>query len=45
LPQYRLRINEFRVFYDIVDEEVQVLAIVSKEEAEAWLESHGTAEA
>ncbi len=43
-PQFRLRVEEFRVFYDIIDQEVQVLAIVSKEEAEAWLAAHGTAQ-
>lgn len=43
-PQYRLRIDEFRVFYDINDQEVQVLAIVTKEEAETWLAEHGIGE-
>ncbi|SRR6266542_334038 len=43
-PQYRLRVDEFRVFYDINDQEVQVLAIVPKEEAEAWLQEHGVGE-
>ena len=43
-PQYRLRIEEFRVFYDISVQEVQILAIVSKEEAEAWLSKHGVIE-
>ncbi len=36
-PQYRLRVDEFRVFYDLVGQEVQVLAIVSKAEAAEWL--------
>lgn len=36
-PQYRLRVNDIRVFYDIAEEEVQILAIVTKAEAEAWL--------
>jgi mRNA interferase RelE/StbE len=40
-PQYWLRINDIRVFYDIVEEEVQVLAIVTKAEAQAWLDAHG----
>lgn len=43
-PQYRLRVNEFRVFYDIVRQEVQVLAIVAKDEAQAWLDEYGTSE-
>jgi mRNA interferase RelE/StbE len=36
-PQYRLRVGEVRVFYDISGSIVQVLAIVAKSEAEAWL--------
>jgi mRNA interferase RelE/StbE len=43
-PQFRLRIHEFRVFYDISGQEVQVFAIVSKEEAEGWLVEHGNSE-
>jgi mRNA-degrading endonuclease RelE of RelBE toxin-antitoxin system len=43
-PQYRLRVDEFRVFYDIVDQEVQVIAIVSKTEATRWLAEFGQAE-
>ena len=43
-PQFRLRVNEFRVFYDIIEQEVQVLAIISKEQAETWLEEYGTPE-
>ena len=43
-PQYRLRVAEFRVFYDIVDQEVQVLAIVSKADANRWLAEFGEAE-
>jgi mRNA-degrading endonuclease RelE of RelBE toxin-antitoxin system len=40
-PQYRLRVGEIRVFYDVTDEAVEVLAIVSKDEATTWLERHG----
>jgi len=43
-PQYRLRVDRFRVFYDIEGQEVQVLAIVSKAQAARWLEAHGTQE-
>jgi mRNA-degrading endonuclease RelE of RelBE toxin-antitoxin system len=35
--QYRLRIGEVRVFYDISGATVEVLAIVAKSEAESWL--------
>ena len=41
-PQYRLRVGEIRVFYDVTDTEVHVLAIVSKDEAQAWLDKQGT---
>ena len=40
-PQYRLRIGDVRVFYDISGDTVEVLAIVSKSEAAQWLEKHG----
>ena len=40
-PQYRLYVDEVRVFYDVVDESVEVLAIVLKSEAAAWLAQFG----
>jgi mRNA-degrading endonuclease RelE of RelBE toxin-antitoxin system len=40
-PQYRLRVNEVRVFYDVTDETVEVLAIVTKGQAKAWLAEEG----
>ena len=40
-PQYRLRVEDIRVFYDVTDEVVEVLAIVAKSEAAAWLKRHG----
>ncbi|MCL4304247.1 MAG: type II toxin-antitoxin system RelE/ParE family toxin [Anaerolineae bacterium] len=43
-PQYRLRVGEIRVFYDIVAAEVEVLAIVPKSEAADWLAEMGEAE-
>jgi mRNA-degrading endonuclease RelE of RelBE toxin-antitoxin system len=36
-PQYRLRVGEVRVFYDVTETTVEVLAIVTKQEAESWL--------
>jgi mRNA interferase RelE/StbE len=36
-PQYRLRVGEVRVFYDVSGTTVEVLAIVAKSEADAWL--------
>jgi mRNA-degrading endonuclease RelE of RelBE toxin-antitoxin system len=44
-PQYRLRVGEVRVFYDVTREAVQILAIVTKAEAEGWLARHGTRDA
>src|SRR5205809_6387369 len=41
-PQYRLRVGEVRVFYDVTREAVEVLAIVTKAEAAGWLAEHGT---
>jgi mRNA interferase RelE/StbE len=39
-PEYRLRIGQFRVFYDISESAVHVLAVVEKPEAENWLRFH-----
>ena len=41
-PQYRLRVSDIRVFYDVTETQVQVLAIVTKAEAQAWLDQEGT---
>ncbi|MCI0461295.1 MAG: hypothetical protein L0Z62_30475 [Gemmataceae bacterium] len=41
-PQYRLRVgDDARVFYDVTEEVVQILAIVAKSQADAWLNQHG----
>ena len=40
-PQYRLRVGELRVFYDVALRTVEVLAVVAKEDAEVWLEKAG----
>lgn len=44
-PQYRLRIGEVRVFYDVTDKAVEILAIVTKGDAARWLADHGTPDA
>ncbi len=36
-PQFRLRVDEVRVFYDVDGKTVQVLAVVAKSGADAWL--------
>jgi mRNA-degrading endonuclease RelE of RelBE toxin-antitoxin system len=40
-PQYRLRVGDLRVFYDVSGLEVEVLAIVDKMRAAEWLEKWG----
>jgi len=40
-PQYRLRVDEIRVFYDVVEATVEVLAIIPKSKATEWLEEMG----
>ena len=40
-PQYRLRVGEIRVFYDVSGSSVDILAIVAKSQAEAWLRQAG----
>lgn len=40
-PEYRLRVGDVRVFYDVTGSTVEVLAIVSKSEAESWLAQFG----
>jgi mRNA-degrading endonuclease RelE of RelBE toxin-antitoxin system len=36
-PQYRLRVGDLRVFYDVRETTVDVLAIIAKADADAWL--------
>jgi mRNA-degrading endonuclease RelE of RelBE toxin-antitoxin system len=43
-PQYRLRVGDIRVFYDVSGGTVEVLAIVAKSEAESWLAQFGDPE-
>jgi mRNA interferase RelE/StbE len=40
-PQYRLRVGEVRVFYDVEEERVEILAILFKPMAEQWLREEG----
>jgi mRNA interferase RelE/StbE len=43
-PQFRLRVDEFRVFYDVVEGEVRVLAVLLKPDVEQWLRQVGKAD-
>ena len=40
-PEYRLRLDPYRVFYDVIGTTVVVIAIVPKTGTEEWLERHG----
>ena len=42
-PQYRLRVDEMRIFYDVNEElhRVEVLGFVVKAQMDHWLEFHG----
>jgi mRNA interferase RelE/StbE len=43
-PEYRLRVGEVRVFYDVIRDQVHVLAIVPKSKAAEWLSKWGVPE-
>lgn len=43
-PQYRLRLADIRVFYDISGQNVEILAIIPKSKAAEWLAEYGEAE-
>jgi mRNA interferase RelE/StbE len=43
-PQFRLRVGEFRVFCDVKEDNVEVLAIISKSKAAQWLGQVGEEE-
>lgn len=40
-PQFRLRVEEIRVFYDVAEAQVEVLASVPKARAASWLKHWG----
>lgn len=40
-PQYRLRVDGLRVFYDVEQDEVIVVGVVEKTHAEEWLAEKG----
>ncbi len=41
-PQFRLRVGEIRVFYDVAEKTMEVLAIFPKSIAAKWLEMAGS---
>lgn len=40
-PQYRLRVDDYRIFYDVTGNLVMVHAIVPKDQADDWLAQFG----
>jgi mRNA-degrading endonuclease RelE of RelBE toxin-antitoxin system len=40
-PQYRLRVGEIRVYYDVAGPVVEILAIIRKSETKSWLAERG----
>ena len=44
-PQFRLRVGDIRVFYDVENEAVEILAIVTKAQAQRWLAAEGAPDA
>ena len=40
-PQFRLRIGDLRIFYDVTERTVEVLAVVAKDDAVEWLDKAG----
>ena len=40
-PQYRLKIDDFRIFYDIEENRVEILSVILKSKAAEWLKKVG----
>jgi mRNA interferase RelE/StbE len=40
-PQYRLRVGEIRIYYDVAESTVEVLGIIEKSKSKEWLERAG----
>ena len=43
-PQFRLRVGDIRVFYDVTESTVEILAVVWKSESAEWLRREGVSE-
>ena len=40
-PQYRLRLDEWRVFYDVAEGDVRIRGVIRKSDASDWLAQFG----
>lgn len=43
-PQYRLRVDDVRVYYDVIESNVEIVAIISKSDSAEWLARVGEEE-
>ena len=43
-PQFRLRVGDVRIFYDVRESTVEILAVVPKSGIAEWLKREGTPE-
>ena len=43
-PQYRLRVGDVRIYYDVIGSSVEVLAVLTKAEGQKWLAQEGEPE-
>jgi mRNA-degrading endonuclease RelE of RelBE toxin-antitoxin system len=41
-PEYRLRVDNFRIDYDVAEPTIRVLSVIAKHMTYDWLKSHGT---
>jgi len=41
-PQFRLRVGEIKVFYDVTETDVVIIAIMTKEKSIEWLKGRGS---
>ena len=40
-PQFRLRVGEIRVYYDVTETDVVIIAIMTKRKTIEWLKEQG----
>jgi mRNA interferase RelE/StbE len=43
-PQYRLRVGDYRIHYDVTPENVEIVSVVLKADTEKWLQEYGVLE-
>ena len=43
-PQYRLRVNDWRVYYDVTEKHVVIFGVIPKSQQDQWLAENGIPE-